>query len=107
MNYIKLKRIKRVRSKIIGSDTRPRLAVFKSNMHISAQLIDDKSGKTIIAVNDKNIKEKNKAEEVGKMIAIEAKKKKIKSVVFDRRQYKYHGKIKELAEAAKKEGLVI
>ena len=107
------RRHKRVRAKIIGTSKRPRLCVFRSAKHIYAQLVVDEGvdekGKTIIAVNDKKIKGKktkiDKALKIGKLIAEEAIKKKIKEVVFDRGGYKYHGRVKAIAEGARKGGL--
>lgn len=78
---------------------RPRLAVFKSNKFIYAQIIDDEKGFTLAAAKGKD------ANEVGTKVAEIAMKKKIKKIVFDRRRYKYHGKVKLLAEAARKKGL--
>lgn len=94
-------RHKRIRAKIFGSKERPRLSVFRSNKYIYAQLIDDDAGKTITNVYAvlKN------AEKVGESIAKKALEKKIKTIVFDRGGYKYHGRVKALAEAARKEGL--
>lgn len=104
----KLRTINRVRSKISGTAERPRLAVFRSNKHLSAQLIDDIKGITIVAVNDSEIKDaKAKSENVGKLLAQKAMKKNIKSAVFDRRTYQYHGQIKALADGARAEGLTI
>lgn len=108
MNNKKLRTIQRVRSKISGTALRPRLAVFRSNKHLSAQLIDDTKGTTLIAVSDMEIKdEKKKTDLVGKLLAQKALKKNIKAVVFDRRAYKYHGQIKALADGAKAEGLIV
>ena len=116
----KLQRIlkhKRVRKKIIGTPKVPRLAVFRSNKHIYAQLIDDVSKVTIVDSSEKNIpaaagnaSEKNnklnKAFEVGANLAKKATRKNIKKVIFDRGGFKYHGRIKSLAEGAKKGGLI-
>ena len=100
----------KIRAKIIGSKKCPRLSVFRSNQHIYAQLIDDEEGKTLASISDlklkKNIKKIKAADEIGKLIAEKALEKKIKKVVFDRGGYKYHGRIKEVAEAARKGGLV-
>lgn len=93
------KRRRRVRAKAFGTRERPRLSVFRSNRKIYGQLIDDNKGYTLVAWGGE------KAEEVGDKLAALAKKKKIKSVVFDRGGYKYHGKVKALAEAARKGGL--
>jgi large subunit ribosomal protein L18 len=102
------KRIKKIRSRISGTADRPRFAVNRSNQHIFAQLIDDKSGKTILALSDLKIAKgtkSEKAKQVGEEIAKIAKTKKITEVVFDRRGFKFHGRIKELAEGARAGGL--
>lgn len=103
------RRHKRVRVKISGTAEAPRLCVFRSAKYIYAQLIDDQKRKTIIAVDDRKVNEKktkiDKAWKVGKLIAKEAIKKKIKKVVFDRRGYKYHGRVKAIAEGAREGGL--
>lgn len=104
-------RIKRVRAKISGTADRPRLVVFRSLKHISAQLIDDAARQTLASVMDTeltNIKGKKKmaqAELVGKLLAEKAAKAGITAVVFDRRAYKYHGRIKSLADGARSGGL--
>lgn len=102
------KRHKRVRAKIKGTAKVPRLCVFRSHKHIYGQLIDDEKGKTILSVSDKEVKAKNKietAKEVGKTLAQKAVEKKIKKIVFDRGGYKYHGRVKALAEGAREGGL--
>jgi len=108
-------RHKKVRAKVSGTGQFPRLCVFRSNKHIYAQLVDDEKRKTILSSSDqesktqikkKKIKENQKpltgkvaiAYEVGKLIAEKALKEKIKEVVFDRGGYKYHGRVKALAE---------
>ncbi|MCF6366104.1 MAG: 50S ribosomal protein L18 [Bacteroidales bacterium] len=104
---------KRIRKKINGTVNSPRLSVFRSNKHIYVQLIDDIDAKTIVSASsgDKDIanqKVKNKTEIaslVGKKIAEKAKDKKIATVLFDRGGYLYHGRVKALAEAARKGGL--
>ena len=105
------RRAKRVRAKISGTDTRPRLSVYRSLGHIYAQLIDDASGKTIAAATDKEIKAKasktDKSQAVGKLLAEKAKAKGVTSAVFDRGQFKFHGRVKALAEGAKEGGLTI
>lgn len=105
---IKLK----IRKTVIGSAAQPRLSVFRSNAGIYAQLIDDKTGKTIAAAgsNDKSLKDSKatkseQAKLVGKMIAEKATTAGISSVVFDRSGYLYHGRIKSLAEGAREAGL--
>lgn len=104
-------RHKRVRAKILGTKERPRLSVFRSNKYIYAQLIDDKTGKKIIFANETELKEKNKATKtekahcLGELLAKKAMDNKIKKVVFDRGGYKYHGRVKALADGARKGGL--
>lgn len=94
----------RVRGKIRGTAERPRLSVFRSNKHISAQLIDDVEGGTLAAaLGGAGV---TAAGEVGKILAEKASKLGIKKVVFDRGGYKYHGRVKALAEGARKGGLV-
>lgn len=103
----------RVRKKISGTNIRPRLAVFRSLRHIYAQLIDDLNGVTIVSASSKENdividqpSSKTKlANQVGELIADRAKSKGVKDVVFDRGGYKYHGRVKALAEAARKGGL--
>jgi large subunit ribosomal protein L18 len=99
----------RVRSVVSGSSERPRLAVFRANRHIYAQLIDDTNGTTIAAASSNEITAKDKkinvATEVGKLIASKAVAKKISAVVFDRGGFAYHGRVKALAEAAREGGL--
>ena len=101
----------RVRRKIRGSADRPRLAVFRSNRYIYAQLIDDDAGATLAAASshEPSLRErsltKDTAAEVGKLIAERAKKAGVAGVVFDRGGYAYHGRIKALADAAREEGL--
>ncbi len=109
-----LRRRKRVRQKISGTEGRPRLSVFRSSKHIYAQLINDESGVTVAEAstlspelrenlsNGGNVKA---AESVGTLIAQKAKQQEIEAVVFDRGGHLYHGRIKALAEAAKAEGL--
>ena len=107
----RVRRHVRVRTKISGTQDRPRLCVYRSNTNLYAQVIDDVSGKTLAQAStmDKEVKEKhaNKvaAREVGALIAKRATEKKIKAVVFDRSGYIYHGVVKELAEAAREGGL--
>ncbi len=101
----------RVRRKISGTADRPRLCVYRSNSNLYVQIIDDVAGNTIVSAStlDKEIKTKhaNKeaAKEVGTLIAKRAAEKNIKTVVFDRGGYIYHGVVKELAEAARESGL--
>ena len=104
----------RIRKKVAGTPQRPRLAVFRSQSHIYAQVIDDDSGRTVCAASslDKDLKSKFKrganiaaAEAVGQLIADRAQAQGVKTVVFDRGGFKYHGRIKALADAARKSGL--
>lgn len=103
------RRAVRTRAKIFGTAARPRLSVFRSNKHIYAQLIDDEGGKTLLCASDLEIKQKDKktdiAGAVGKQLAQKAKTVKIKAVVFDRGGYKYHGRVKALADGAREGGL--
>ena len=102
-------RHKRVRSRVSGVLERPRLAVFKANKHIYAQLIDDGAGKTLASASTIEVKTKGKksdlAKEVGKLVASKALAKNIKAVKFDRGGFAYHGRIKALAEGAREGGL--
>ncbi|HEC21111.1 MAG TPA: 50S ribosomal protein L18 [Candidatus Peregrinibacteria bacterium] len=105
----RISRHKRVRSKIFGVAERPRLNVYRSLKNIFAQLVDDTQGVTIVAAND--LKEKGKmnkkerAHVVGKALAEKAKEKGISKCLFDRGGYKYHGRVKSLAEGAREGGL--
>jgi large subunit ribosomal protein L18 len=112
-NNLKRRKL-RVRKKVFGTKSRPRLSVFRSNKYCYVQLIDDKKGETLVGVSLKEIKEahqkKNKKEgafEVGKILAEKAKEKKIKKAVFDRAGYKYHGRVKQVAEGAREGGLEV
>ncbi|MCH3905877.1 MAG: 50S ribosomal protein L18 [Lactobacillus sp.] len=107
-NKLRLKRHKRIRGKISGTAERPRLSVFRSNKNIYAQLIDDVEGVTLASASSLAVDGKTKTEQaaaVGKAIAEAGKKNNIKSVVFDRGGYIYHGRIQALAEAARENGL--
>lgn len=108
---IRIRIHKRIRSKISGTAERPRLAVFRSVKHIYAQVIDDAAGHTLAAASSG---EKGAsfdggnvagAKEVGRLVAERAKEKGIKTIVFDRGGYQYHGRIKALADAAREAGL--
>ena len=103
------RRIKRIRAKIKGTKEKPRLSVFRSLKYIYAQIIDDENRKILISVDSRKLKgAKNNIEmagKIGEQIANLATKKKISQVVFDKRGYKYHGKVKALAEGARKGGL--
>jgi large subunit ribosomal protein L18 len=104
------RRHKRVRKHVFGTAERPRLVVFRSNRGIAAQLVDDNAGKTLAAASWLNVRKAkgtkaDQAAEVGKLLAENAKKAGVKSVVFDRGGYLYHGRVKALAEAAREGGL--
>jgi large subunit ribosomal protein L18 len=107
-------RHRRVRQKVTGTVARPRLCVFRSLNHIRAQLVDDSMGQTMVSMStlDAQVRDSSdekgkskKAEIVGALLAERALDKGIRKVVFDRGGYKYHGRIKALAEAARKAGL--
>jgi large subunit ribosomal protein L18 len=110
-NIIRLRIHKRIRRRVAGTPERPRLAVFRSVAHIYAQVIDDAEGKTLVSASsvDKGAKTNGgnvaAAKAIGKTVAERAKEKGIKSVVFDRGGYQYHGRVKALAEAARAAGL--
>ncbi len=103
-------RRKRVRAKIIGNEICPRFSTYRSNRSIFCQIIDDTKGKTIVSASLEEIKEgKTRSEKsmfLGELIAKKALAKKIKKVVFDKSGYKYHGIVKNLAEGARKGGLI-
>jgi large subunit ribosomal protein L18 len=104
----------RVRKRVQGTATRPRLSVFRSLSHIYAQVIDDDSGQTLVAASDlekeaqagtDNTGKTGRAALVGRLVGQRAIKKGVKEIVFDRGGYKYHGRVKALAEAAREAGL--
>ena len=128
-----VRRKKRIRAKIFGTEERPRLAVFRSNKYIYVQLIDDKKGHTMVSADEREIMDKKaatrkhgnekdtedfsvsvlpekyskteRAKMVGQILAQKALVNKINTVVFDRRGYKYHGRVKALADGARSGGL--
>ncbi len=101
----------RTRARIRGTAERPRLSVFRSNKYMMAQLIDDVAGKTVASATSKEMKKKEPklagASFVGKTIAERAKTAGVTAAVFDRGSYRYHGRVKALVEAARKEGINI
>lgn len=106
----KIRRLLRVRNKVAQNLGIPRLSVFRSNQHVWAQIIDDKHGKTLVSTSTKTIKDttgtkSEKAAEVGKQIAQLAIDKHITQVRFDRGNYRYHGRVKALADGARLGGL--
>ena len=108
-NLMRIKRHRKIRQNLSGTETAPRLCVFRSNSAIYAQIIDDTKGITLVSSSSLELKIKNNnleaAAAVGKDIAEKAKKAKIKTVVFDRGGYIYHGRVNALAEAARENGL--
>ena len=107
----RIRRHRRVRKRIVGTAERPRLAVYRSNRHIYAQLIDDLGARTIAAVSDIEAKaegdKSERAKAVGKLLAEHAKKLGIEQVVFDRGGRLYHGRVAALADGAREGGLSI
>jgi large subunit ribosomal protein L18 len=106
----RIRRHKRVRGKVSGTAERPRLVVFRSNRGIEAQLVDDLEGKTLAAASWLQLKgakgsKTDQAAAVGKLLAQNAKKADVETVVFDRGGYLYHGRVKALADAAREGGL--
>lgn len=102
------RRHRRIRAKVKGTALRPRISVFKSNRRLYAQLINDEEGKTLASFSSSAVKGKKaveKAREVGKELALRAKKSFIEKAVFDRGGYRYTGAVKELAEGAREGGL--
>ncbi|MGH8874170.1 MAG: 50S ribosomal protein L18 [Acidimicrobiia bacterium] len=110
-NQARLHRHRRVRKRIVGSGERPRLAVFRSNRYIYAQVIDDGSGRTVVAASslEPDLRARRLSVEtasaVGALLAERAKQAGVTEVVFDRGGYAYHGRVKALAEAARRAGL--
>ncbi len=109
----RLRRHTRVRRRLAGTSERPRLAVFRSNQHIYAQVIDDSSGRTLVSASDveqdlrgSTEKKSDRARQVGARIAQRSKEAGIDTVVFDRAGFRYAGRIQALADAAREEGLV-
>lgn len=109
------KRHQRVRARVVGTSERPRLSVFRSNKFIYAQVIDDTQGHTVCSVDEaelrskpagKSVKKIERAFSVGELLARKALEAGIKQVTFDRGGYRYHGRVKALAEGARKGGLV-
>lgn len=103
----------RIRAKVTGTSDRPRLSVFRSGRFMSAQIIDDTKGSTMVAVSEKELKGKQsshvpkieRAKTIGKLLAKKAIDKKITAVRFDRSGYSYHGRVRALAEGAREGGL--
>jgi large subunit ribosomal protein L18 len=111
---LRLKRKKRIRKKITGSEERPRMSVFRSAKHVYSQIIDDTKGITLVTASttEKEVREQQKFENktaaatyIGQLVAERAKEKGITSVVFDRNGFLYHGRIKAVSDGARKAGL--
>lgn len=107
LKVLRVKKHKKIRKKIIGTLGSPRLAVFRSSKHIYAQVIDDKAGRTLAAASDllTSGSKRAKAYEVGKKLAKEALKLKVRKVVFDRGGFLYSGRVAELGKGAREGGL--
>jgi large subunit ribosomal protein L18 len=108
----RLRRRRRVRAKVSGTAARPRLSVFRSNRGISAQLVDDESGRTVAAVAWteeplKGLGRMEQAAQVGKVLAQRAGEAGVERAVFDRGGYRYHGRVKALADGAREGGLAL
>jgi large subunit ribosomal protein L18 len=106
----RLRRRRRVRARIVGSAERPRLSVYRSNRGVFAQLVDDAAGSTLAAVNWtepelRKLSASEQAKRAGELLAERAKKAGVESCVFDRGGYKFHGRVKALAEGAREKGL--
>lgn len=114
LNQKRKRRVARTRAKIFGTSTKPRLAVFRSNRFIYAQLIDDEKGRTLASASSRKLKpeekKKSKTEQaslIGEALAKEALKLGIQEAVFDRRAYSFHGRIRTLALGVRKNGIKI
>jgi large subunit ribosomal protein L18 len=107
----RIRRQRRARAKLVGTSLRPRLSVFRSLKHISAQLIDDAAGRTLVSVTDNEVKaaktKTDQAMAVGQLLAEKAQVQKITTAVFDKGAFKYHGRVKAVAEGARAAGLKI
>ncbi len=114
-NLARFRRKKSIRSKIVGTAQRPRLSVFRSNLHIYAQVVDDTQGQTLAAASslEKSVQaspdiknKKSAANLVGKLVAERALEKGVKQIVFDRNGFLYHGRVKAVSDGARETGLV-
>lgn len=104
----RIRRHKRVRAKLLGTTSRPRISVFRSSRHLHLQLIDDIKGQTLVSASTvKMVKKSDRLEELGKAFAAGLKKKGIAVAVFDRGGYQYHGQIKKIAEILRESGIKI
>ena len=108
----RLRRRRRVRAKVIGTEQRPRVSVFRSNRGISAQLIDDASGRTLASVNWtepdlRGLKPLEQAAKAGELLAQRAKAASVEAAVFDRGGYQYHGRVKAFADGVREGGITV
>jgi large subunit ribosomal protein L18 len=108
----RLRRRRRVRAKVTGTAERPRISVFRSNRGISAQLVDDRAGRTLAAVNWtegdlRSLKRMEQASQAGRLLAQRAQEAGIQRAVFDRGGYRYHGRVKAFAEGVREGGLAV
>lgn len=101
-------RVRRIRAKVSGTAQRPRIAIYRSLTHISVQAIDDTVGRTIVSASDRGLAgtPTEKAQQVGQQLAEALVAKNIKTVVFDRAGFRYHGRVAALAEGARQAGLM-
>ncbi len=111
MQNSKLRRQKRTRGNIVSTESRPRLSVHRSNKHIAVQIIDDTKGVTLVGMTEKHVEgikgtKTERAALLGEALAKKAVEKKISTVVFDKGSFRYHGRVRALAEGARKGGLV-
>jgi large subunit ribosomal protein L18 len=108
-NQLQARRHGRVRARIVGTELRPRLSVFRSNRGLFVQIINDQNGQTLVSAHSREIKTTGHKTDIalalGKLLADKAKAKNISSVSFDRGCYKYHGRVKALADGARENGL--
>lgn len=108
---LRVKRHTAIRSRILGTAERPRLSVYRGNRHLYVQLIDDSTGKTLVGINDKTVLAKGtgieRAKALGKALAQKANEQKIKTVVFDRGGFRYHGQVKALADTLREQGITL
>ena len=109
LRTVRERRKARVRARIFGTPVRPRLSVFRSNQYLAVQIIDDASGRTIVSASTRTLKEKAakaaKAQKLASVVAVALKKLGIASLVFDRGPYAYHGRVRAVAEALRREGI--
>lgn len=116
MSILKPKKLNIIKKKnVVGTEKRPRIAIYRSNKYISAQVIDDTKGITLTSVSEKELNteisaklsKKDKAQEIGKTLSQKMKQAKINQAVFDRRRYKYQGRVAIFAEAIRKGGVKV